>query len=185
MISNISYNTPTYLKKKLDKLVDDGEINFYIFIFHKREDDELSDHIHLIMYPDKIVDTKKLEKEFIEFEIGEELPLGVSKKWKTVSKDCDLDWILYVLHDEIYCKAKCKGEKKYRYTSDEFVTNDIRTLKDLVFSAYHETEFYHDIEIQRLIKENNMSGADLIQNGYVPIKNACAYHHFTQMLQGG
>ena len=25
----------------------------------------------------------------------------------------------------------------------------------------------------------------LIKNGYVPIKQACSYHHFTQMLNGG
>lgn len=186
MISNISYNSIDYLRNKCDELVKCGDIDFYMFIFHHKEECELDDHIHIILYPSHQIDTKKFDKHFIEFRLDDsELPFGFSKVWKPVSKDCDLEWILYVLHDEVYCKAKCKGDKKFRYLPKEIISNDERTKQELVFSAYHETSFYHDLEIQKLIIDNNMNGADLIKNGYVPIKQACSYHHFTQMLNGG
>ena len=75
MISNISYNSIDFLKSKCDELVVCGDIDFYMFIFHHKEEDELSNHIHIILYPSHLIDTKKFEKHFIEFRLNEsELP---------------------------------------------------------------------------------------------------------------
>ena len=183
--SNISYNSIDWLKTKCDELIDKGDIIFYIFIPHKAEDDELENHIHIILYPAKQIDLTNWDKHFLEYNINTHMFDGFSKVWKTVHKDSDLEWILYVLHDPVYCKAKCIKEKKYLYSFDEFITNDIRTLNNLIFRAFHETEFYHDLEIVNLIQDKGYSGSDLIKNGYVPIKQACAYHHFEQMIKGG
>lgn len=184
-VSNISYNSIPFLESKLKELVDANKIDFYMYIFHKAELDENSDHIHIIFYPTRNIDTKELDSLFTEPDQTNILPLGLSKKWKPVYKDHDLDWILYVLHDPVYCKATSKGEKKFTYTPNDIISNDERTKQDLIFQSYHETEFYHDKAITEMIIDNNLSGTDLLTNGYVSIKNACAYHHYVQMLKGG
>lgn len=184
-VSNISYNTIPFLDSKLKELVNSNKIDFYMYIFHKAEEGELSNHIHIIFYPTRGIDTKELDCLFTEPDPNNILPLGMSKKWKPVYKDCDLEWILYVLHDPVYCKAKSKGLKKYLYIPENIISNDERTKQDLIFQAYHETEFYHDKAITEMIIDNNLTGSDLINNGYVSIKNACAYHHYVQMLKGG
>ena len=44
--STICYNTPQFLKMKCDELISEGQIDFYCFVPHKKESDELKDHIH-------------------------------------------------------------------------------------------------------------------------------------------
>lgn len=184
-VSNISYNTIPFLDEKLKELVDAKKIDFYMYIFHKAEENELSDHIHIIFYPTKSIDTSELDVLFTQPVDYNDLPLGMTKIWKPVYKNHDLEWVLYALHDKVYCKAASKGEKKYTYTPNDIISNDERTKQDLIFQAYHETEFYHDLAITQMVIDNNLSGTDLLTNGYVSIKNACAYHHYIQMLKGG
>ena len=190
MFSGINYNTHHFLKAKLDELYDNRWIDYYMFIHHKKENGknaefhENKDHTHVILYPARQIDTRDLLKEFAEFTKDNPLPLNFTKLFKIVHKDKDLEWLLYILHDPIYCRAKCM-EKQYTYTPAEIISNDDDVRDDLLFRAYHETEFYHDKSIQDKIIKQNMNGSDLITNGYVPISKACGYHHYMQMLKGG
>lgn len=70
-ISTISYNSLNFLKYKLDCLLEDGVINFYMGIVHQPEEDEKKEHIHLYILPHSQVDTMKLETQFIELVHGE------------------------------------------------------------------------------------------------------------------
>ena len=66
-ISTISYNTEKFLKMKLDELVDNKMISYYMFIFHQPEIDDLKPHIHLYIEPNKQLDTMYLTDYFKEF----------------------------------------------------------------------------------------------------------------------
>lgn len=183
IISNISYNTEAFLKGVLDSLVSEGYIKFYMYIFHKAEDDELKDHFHIILYPDGTLDTNQIYPKFIQPDIDDEYPLCVTRMWQTVAKDKDLEWILYVLHDKLYCRLKCGYEKKYTYLSDDLKSSDRFALSNLLYRAYHETDIYHDMEIIKKIKDEHFQTKKLIENGFISIKQAPAYHHFIQLLK--
>lgn len=99
-ISTISYNTEQFIERKLEQLYKAKIIVDYRWIKHFGEDGD-KDHIHLIMFPNKRVDTGELQEEFKEVVPSEEKPLGVLPI-RTSKED---HWLMYVLHDEDYLKA--------------------------------------------------------------------------------
>ena len=105
-ISTISYNSVPYLEKVLADLIKDEIISSYMWILHKKEEDELKDHIHLYLVPNKQLNTLKIRKRFIEIDLNApDRPLGVIE-FKPSNSD---DWILYCLHYRPYLESKCES----------------------------------------------------------------------------
>ena len=52
-ISTISYNSKIFLDFKLKELVEKHLVSDFMYIIHTAEDDELKDHIHLFLKPNK------------------------------------------------------------------------------------------------------------------------------------
>ena len=120
-ISTITYNTIKFLDDTLTGLIEKGKISFYCYIFHKAEDDELKDHIHLFIIPCSRIDTFALEGVLKEVDPHNDLPLGcipfVHSKWE--------DWFLYGLHDDLYLRIKGKPPRKFHYSkSDMHCSNE-------------------------------------------------------------
>lgn len=182
--STITYNTRTFLKFKLNELINSNTIDFYAFIQHKKEADELKDHTHLLIIPSKQIDTKTIDAELCENVKGSDKPLGTCSIWHTVGKNNISDWILYGKHDPVYCKLKGYLDRVYTYTDDDFVTSSRDGLDGLIFEAYHSSKFYFEKQIRdRIQKSLNpyATGVELVKNGYIPLQSACSFHHFLQM----
>lgn len=126
--STISYNSMGFLLGVLDRLVENGVIQFYALIKHLPEEDENKEHIHVYLEPAKAVDTLWLRKQFIEADPEHpENPLGCmpmqASKW--------VDWYWYDLHDRAYLAAKGMS-RKYHYQPDEVLTNDTEYMAEKV-----------------------------------------------------
>lgn len=182
-ISTISYLSPEFLKNSLNALMKDHVISDYMFIFHKMEEDEKKDHIHLWIRPNTLIDTMYLQEYLVEYD-----PKNPSKPkkcidFRTTSTD---DWILYSVHDPDYLLTK--GEtRKYSYTKDDIVSPDPDNFDQLWFNAYHGSKF---AEQQRQLKdlfEFNYNKADLIRQGRMPIHLASqllALDHLERTYRG-
>ena len=61
-IATISFNTPEYLKLKLDELTKAKKIAFWAYIVHQPEDDEAGNKVHMHVYiePSAMVQTEDL-----------------------------------------------------------------------------------------------------------------------------
>lgn len=126
-ISTITYNTERFLKSRLDDFLKSSWIEFYIYIWHKGEQDQFTgvtdkDHIHLFLKPASGRQTEDFRKELIE-PVSDNLPL----KPQPFNLSNLSDWLLYDMHYEPY--LNWKGLKRvYAYS-----LNDFRTSEDLAF----------------------------------------------------
>lgn len=101
--SSISYNTPDYLRVKLDELVSRRVVSFYAFIFHQKEEDELKDHIHLYIVPNGSQNTDDILDYLKEFTLADPLhPLGCMPAKSSKFGD----WALYGTHNALYLASK-------------------------------------------------------------------------------
>lgn len=183
-VSFISWNSTSFLMAKLEELRLQGDIHFYIFIFHLHEPDEGEDHHHVILFPAKGLEYEDIKSHFTEPQPNGLLPLGISYIPFYEEKGGEYHWILYNMHDPEYIKSKYKQVKKYTYSVEQMISPDERTLQQLVHEAYATTDFRKDKIINELLEEG-VSPASLIKNGYIPIKDACSYHHYFQMTKEG
>lgn len=122
-LSTISYNSPRFLKAKLDELIKNGTLDFYCYILHHGESlDDGSvekDHYHVYLVPGEALDKRQLRQFFIEFYKKEKLPRG----FMPMQNSSWTDWYLYGLHDKEYLDAK--GQKRdYHYTDKDMQRSD-------------------------------------------------------------
>lgn len=135
LCSTISYNTPAFLAGTLRRLCDSGLIEFAHWIFHKAEEDETKDHFHVVLKPNRRLDTEALRKEFKELQLGTPLPLGV-QPFKSSKME---DWILYGAHDIPYLLKR--GEtRKYHYSKEDFQTTEPDLFSD-EWNEAHRAEY--------------------------------------------
>lgn len=127
--TTISYNSVDFLKRKLDKDIENNIICFYIFIQHKKEDEEEKDHIHIFIEPCSKINLNSYKKTFEEIDINKpnSKPLGVMP-----FRDTKLyDWYYYGLHDIEYLKIKGLT-RKYHYSKNNMITNDLPYMEELI-----------------------------------------------------
>lgn len=164
-ISTISYNTTQYLDYILNNLIDNDIIVFYAYIFHKAEENETKDHIHLYIEPNSRLDTSVLRKKFDEVDVtGEsDKPLGVmpfrASKWQ--------DWYLYSIHDIDYLRSKC-FTREYIYSKENIIVSDVNYFNELV-----NTINYNYGLVGKIIEgvNQNIPFAYLIKSGAVKANN--------------
>ena len=126
--STISYNTESFLKEKLDMLINSNVLTFWAYIVHKGEyDAELKkrdkNHIHLYLVPNGRLDRGLLRDYFKEVELGNPKPLGVL----AIVNSKFYDWYHYCCHNERYLEQKKPNEvnKEFHYSRNDFVTSDL------------------------------------------------------------
>lgn len=121
-ISTISFNTPDYLRLKLNELLKAGRISFWSFVVHQPEDDEggKKQHSHVYIEPSKMLQTDDIRKELQEYDPEHpDKPLGCLT---FVSSRFD-PWYLYGLHDPRYLASKGQS-RKFHYVHDDFLSSD-------------------------------------------------------------
>ena len=163
-ISTISYNSEDFLELKLNGLVEEEKVSFWCFVKHLKEEDELKDHIHLFIQPNRILDTMHLQKEFREVDPCHPIkPLGcIDFK----SSDSD-EWILYARHYNPYLVSK--GQKRYyQYEFDRFRYS---SFYDFEFMWEHSTTASKWAINYNLCKdiENCKDPVQLINSGRIPL----------------
>lgn len=136
-LTNISYNSPLFLKNTLERLKDKGYLEFWYFIEHKPENNEDKEankkkHIHLFIRPAKTIQTLDLGKEFFELNpLNPKKPLKCTDDWHICQKGHFGDAYLYDLHDIQYLKHK-GIEREYHYNFTDIICSDIDTLERMI-----------------------------------------------------
>lgn len=130
-LSTISYNSPGFLKGKLEDLRKNGVIDFWCYVFHHGEtledDSKEKDHFHVYIIPGEAIDKRQLRNEFVEFYKKEKLPRGFMPM-----KTSDwVNWYLYGLHDPEYLQAKGQS-RQFFYTNDNMKRSDDTFFWDMV-----------------------------------------------------
>lgn len=164
-ISTVCYNTPEFLKKKLEELVDAQILAFWVFIQHKPEDDEKKSHIHLYCEPAKILQTEDFKDYFKEPDKKNPLlkPLTCIS-WRSSKFD---DWYLYNLHDTRYLARKGQS-RKYHYTKSEMIPSDSDDFDDHIHLIDMLAVTPYDVVIDAV--NNGLSFQELVASGRVPIQ---------------
>lgn len=169
-ISTISYNTPAFLRLKLDELRKAKKITFWAYILHKPEKDEGKAHAHVYIEPAKMIQTADLEDFFLEPDLQhpEKKPLKVLDFHGSKFDD----WYLYGLHDTSYLASKGLA-REYHYTPEEIVSSDADSLHDRVqrIDMIHLTPY-------KAIADAILQGTTWLQflsSGRVPIQQIRNY----------
>ena len=129
-LATISYNTKEFLEIKLNELVKAKKVQFWCFIRHKAEEDELKDHFHVFIEPCNKIETADLPSMFIERDSTSTKPLK-TLVWK---KSDFTNWLWYSLHDKNYLLSKGES-RKYQYAVTDLVANDEDELNQRVIES--------------------------------------------------
>ena len=162
--STISYNSESFLKSKLDELVENGVLDFWAFIDHAPEEDELKAHKHVYFIPSTMLQTDYIKKYLQEFdEKNPDKPLGVT----IFSSSKFDDWFLYGCHDKAYLASKGQSRKQH-YVKSQFVTSNEDHFGELI-RCVDRSKY---IGMERLVDAvtNGMDFADMVRLGQVPIQ---------------
>lgn len=184
-LSNISYNTDSFLVHQLNELFHSKKIRFWCYIHHKKEQEELKDHIHLYIIPDQRLETSELDDFFIE-PISDNLPLKCMLWTPAIvsERKFSFDWLLYSIHDSAYLKLKYSEDKKIHYRKEDFVYSDKDIFENFFFAAYHEFNFWKTIKYKDMIQKG-VSPYDLARNGYIELKDMINFKYFAEFISSG
>lgn len=180
-ISTISFNTPDYLRLKLDELTKAKIISVWHFIAHLPEDDEggKKEHIHLYIEPSKLIQTDDLAEYFLEFD-----PQKPDKPRKCLLFRTSKfgDWYMYATHDKAYLAAKGQS-RRYHYSYDDIVTSDA----DELYRAVREIDLSHLTPLREIIQavDDGVSFSDYLKKGRVPISQIYAYQRAFELIANG
>lgn len=169
LISTISYNTPLFLKGKVYDLVREGILEYGYWIWHEPESDETKQHAHLLVKPNRRLDTSALRNQFVEPVAGSDKPLGV-QPFRASNRVGD--WLLYCSHDAQYLIRK--GQTRvHHYTSKDFNSTD----EDLFADDWRECHSTTDSKIPLLqeMAENGVSWVEVLKMGFIPVNQLFQY----------
>lgn len=176
--STISYNSPEFLKIKLDELVQRNVLAFYAFIKHYAEEDEKKDHIHLICFPNGTYQTDGL-REYLK----EQNPLDVLKPLGVMPFESSKfgDWYLYCLHDSGYLASK-NQTRKHHYLEEDFVSSDSDYLHELS-RTIDRSKYEKTLEFVEAVNQGTPF-SDLVKRGYIPVPQFNQWRSMYEYLQG-
>ena len=168
LISTVSYNTPVYLSGRLYSLVEQGIIEYAHWIWHTPEEDEKKAHAHVVLQPNKRLDTSALRNQFTELVAGEDKPLCVLPFKPSKMRD----WILYAVHDIVYLTTKNQS-RKTTYKKTDLQTTEADLLDDDWRSA-HEGE---DTRLRLVIElsERGIDWMEILKSGLIPVNQLFQY----------
>lgn len=164
-ISTISYNSPEFLKAKIEYWKSCGIIEYAMWIFHKAEADEKKDHCHLYIKPAKLIQTMDLEIDSQEID-----PQNPDKPLKMVSFRIskESDWILYSIHDKAYLTEKGLT-RDFHYSLDDIHSTCEDTLKDIISHCSDERKGRLEFRIIQCL-ELGMSWQEIVRSGLIPLR---------------
>lgn len=175
-LSTISYNTESFLKTVLDRLIATHVIDFYAYINHLGEVDPFGelekDHIHLFVIPNHRTNTSDLDSFFIEPDPEHKKPLKCIT-WQNSKID---DWILYVLHDPDYLASKFE-ERQIKYNYNNLVGSDEQDLRRKFRHAYQSSGYARSRNLFQYAKSGGTL-KDLLSIGAIPINQVTSYQEF-------
>lgn len=169
LISSISYNSETFLVGKLHTLVRSGILEYAHWVKHFPEDDETKEHIHIVVKPNKRLDTSALRNEFLEVLPNEDKPRCLLP-FRTTSRMSD--WMLYSAHDVLYLLKKDET-RKYQYEKADFRSTD-SDLLDEDWRDCHRTSDSHIPTLKRMASEG-FTWEKVVSMGFLPINQYFAY----------
>lgn len=180
-ISTISYNSNGYLELKLNEMMRNHVIQFWMYIDHHKERDEAKDHKHVYLEPNKTIDTMAIQDALKEPDPSHpDKPLGVMS-FHTSDPD---EWILYDLHDPAYLASKGMT-REYHYEPDKVITSDPDEFSEKYRHAYEASEWARRNWVLNRIKDDPDGAAQLIFNGSIPIQLATQIRALQMMYHGG
>lgn len=169
LISTVSYNTPNFLSGKLRSLVSSAVLEYAHWVIHEPEEDETKSHIHVVVKPNRRLDTSALRNEFVEKLADEEKPRCVLP-FRSTSRMSD--WLLYSAHDTQYLLRK--GEtRKHSYELAQFGS----TCRELLEEDWRECHRTDDskIPLLREYAKQGKSWVDILQLGFIPTNQLFQY----------
>ena len=176
--STISYNSESFLKSKLDEMVENGVLDFWVFIEHAPEEDEEKSHKHVYFIPSSIIQTDYIKKHLAEYDPKKpDKPLGVT----IFSSSKFDDWFLYGSHDKAYLASKGQS-RKYHYVKDQFFTSDSDHFGELI-RCVDRSKF---VGMERVIDAVNagMPFQEMVKLGQVPIQLINQYKYAYECIAG-
>lgn len=177
--STISFNTPEFLKGKLDTLVTDGKIQSYIYILHNAEEDTKKNHIHLLVVPSSTLNPVTFRKQFIEPSFNNR-DLGCLPFYKSKISD----WFLYALHYPPYLTAKGLT-RVYNYNIEDFVTNECPEFLEQCFSEACESLVNTRIDTFLGYLSNGGTFGETLAQGLVPPNQVIFYEKLYKTYRKG
>lgn len=177
-IATISFNTPDYLRLKLEELRKAKLISVWHFIEHLPEDDEGGNkkHIHLYIVPSKLIQTDDLTEHFLEYDPAKP---DKPKKCLLFRTSKFGDWYMYAIHDKAYLAAKGQS-RRYHYSYDDIMTSD----DDELYRSVREIDLSHLTPLREIMQavEDGLSFSEYLKQGRVPITQIYAYQRAYELF---
>lgn len=175
-ISTIWYGSEEFLKMKLDGLIISGDLTFYTYVKHLKEEDEKKDHIHVYMVPDGQLDTSSLNNELTEYDLTNVLPVR-PLPYKFSKFD---DWYLYDSHNVSYLASKGQT-RKYHYSQSDFKSSNDDYLNELIHTI--DLSKINRLEVVINAAEQGLSFTELVKTGQVPIQLFNQYKQAFELIK--
>lgn len=176
-ISTISYNSEAFLRATLENLIKGHTISDYYFIPHQADTDDLKDHIHVWVQPNRSLDPMTLQEAFKEIDPNDlEHPLGCIS-FRPSKLD---DWMLYGLHLQPYLEAKGLSRNIHYSASDIRFHNEDEFRYNLNH-ALCESNFVLQARALDMVFEQNVNPAAVIRSGQIPFAQASQLKSLIQM----
>lgn len=175
-IATISYNTPEFLKLKLEELRKAGRVSEWYFIQHKPEEDQKKPHIHLYVVPSKMLQTDDLTKEFLQPDPANNGKYVTCPRWVS-SKFAD--WYLYGIHDKAYLASKGQT-RQYHYRLTDVQAFDQDALEECV----REIDLTSLTAVKRMLdaQQAGITFAQFFRTGGVPVNAVKAFQEAWNLL---
>lgn len=169
LVSTISWNTPDFLRGKLQDLVRSGVLEYGYWVYHEPEEDETKAHAHVLVKPNRRLDTSALRNLFVETIPGEEKPRGVAP-FRHSSRISD--WLLYSAHDVAYLMRKGES-RKIHYERSDFHSTD----EDLFDEDWRDCHRASDDKIPLLLEmaKSGKTWLDVVKMGFLPVNQLFQY----------
>lgn len=153
--STISYNSNDFLLTKLTDLVNRNKIDFFAYIEHLPEEDEVKPHKHLFVIPNGQVDTDQVRDYLEELD-----PNNIDKPFRCLPCQSSkfADWYFYGLHNAEYLASKGQS-RKYCYDDNEILCS----------STDYLAELKHQIDFSKVGNKKTKIVLERLAGGETPI----------------
>lgn len=182
-ISTISYNSPEFLRNKIEEWKSKGLIEYGMWIKHMPDEDNKKIHYHVFLKPAKLIQTMDLESESREIPMVEYSNIQPDGATTDISIDAEEikplkmigfrmskedDWILYGIHDPTYLAEKGMT-RNIHYSFNDIECTCQETLHDMITHLIDNRKGRLEVRIFDLI-EKGFSWRDILTTGIVPMK---------------
>ena len=181
-VSTISYNTADFLYLKLKELRKNKVFEFWAFIEHNPEPDEIMDeagkkkHFHVFAIPAKMIQTEDIREEFVE----PDFEFGKPRKTLMWVKSNFTDWYFYAIHDQAYL-AKKHQRRVEHYSHSEIMASDPEDLNLLATKAIEEYDLGAYVKVAQYIKQGATFAEMAVQEN-LPVTQLYAWQNAWDML---